>query len=208
MPTATALPTATASPLQQEVSATWLPSLQPEQGMSASPDGECKLAPFIAPTMPAKIPGITQLDETSGLHMTGSVQVIDLATYRLTVNGMVDHPLSLSLDDLRCMKKITATSDLTCYGVFSDSGTWSGVPIQAVLEKAGVQADAKMVKFTSGDDYSVKVPIEGALDEKNFLAYEMEGKPLPILHGFPLRAVFPNEPGGQWVKWLVELTVE
>ena len=158
--------------------------------------------------MPAVIPGSTQLDETTGLHMTGFVQQSDLATYRLVVTGKVDHPLSLSLDDLRCLEKITATSDLTCYGVFQDSGTWSGVPMKIVLEKAVVQAGAKEVVLRSADDFRGYVSLEDALDPRNFLAYEMEGKPLPILHGFPLRAVFPDGPGGQWVKWLVEIIVE
>jgi DMSO/TMAO reductase YedYZ molybdopterin-dependent catalytic subunit len=169
---------------------------------------QCDLPMVVAPTLPAVIPAYTELDETTGLHMTGKVQVIDLATYRLAVNGKVDHPLSLSLDDLRCMPKITATSDLTCYGVFNDSGTWSGVPIKYVLEQAGIQAGAKTVEFKSGDDFKVTMTLAEALVAKSFLAYEMEGKPLPILHGFPLRAVFPDEPGGRWVKWLVEITIE
>jgi DMSO/TMAO reductase YedYZ molybdopterin-dependent catalytic subunit len=106
------------------------------------------------------------------------------------------------------MPKITATADLICYGIFSDSGTWSGVPIQYVLEQAGIQEGAKSVILKSKDGYKLTLPLEDVIDPKNFLAYEMKGKPLPILHGFPLRAVFPNETGNQWVKWLVELTVE
>jgi DMSO/TMAO reductase YedYZ molybdopterin-dependent catalytic subunit len=46
-----------------------------------------------------------------------------------------------------------------------------------------------------------------ASNEENFLAYELSGKPLPILHGFPLRAVFPSMLGSHWVKWLVEIQI-
>jgi sulfite oxidase len=46
------------------------------------------------------------------------------------------------------------------------------------------------------------------LNPENFLAYELEGKPLPVLHGFPLRAIFPTKDGNSWVKWLVEINVQ
>jgi DMSO/TMAO reductase YedYZ molybdopterin-dependent catalytic subunit len=158
--------------------------------------------------MPDKVPAATQLDETTGLHMTGTVQKIDLASYRLKVSGKVDHPLSLSLDELRCMPKVTAVAVLSCAGVFTDSATWSGVPIIDVLDLAGVQAGARTVEFVSADGFKSTLDLVTALDIKNFLAYEMTGKPLPILHGFPLRAVLPKESGGKWVKWLVELVVK
>jgi DMSO/TMAO reductase YedYZ molybdopterin-dependent catalytic subunit len=158
--------------------------------------------------MPARIPAGNELDETTGLHMTGSVQKIDLASYRLTVSGLVDHPLSLTIDQLRCMPKVTTKAVLNCGEIFTDSGTWSGVPIRYILEQAGVQAAATTVGLKSADGYLLLISMEDARDGQNFLAYEMEGKPLPILHGFPLRAVFPNHAGSRWVKWLVEIIVE
>jgi DMSO/TMAO reductase YedYZ molybdopterin-dependent catalytic subunit len=139
--------------------------------------------------------------------MTGTVQEIDLASYRLEVRGMVDHPLSLSYDELRCLPKITTSAVLECIGVFVDSATWSGVPIAEVLKMAGIQAGAKQVQLVSADGYKPAIDLEVALDRANFLAYEMVGKPLPILHGFPLRAVLPGKPGNLWVKWLVALVV-
>lgn len=158
--------------------------------------------------MPAKVPAPNQLDETTGLHMTGIVQQIDLASYRLKVTGMVDQPLELSLDELRCMPKVTDTVLLACYGLFTDSATWSGVSFKAVLDRAGIQDGAKTLEMVSADDLHATLPLKDALAPKNFLAYEMGGKPLPILHGFPLRAVLPQTSGGKWVKWLVELVVK
>jgi len=168
----------------------------------------CNLTPVIIPTKPAIIPGYTQLDESTGLHMTGTVQEIDLASYRLIVTGMVDHPLNLSYDELRCMPKITATPTLICRGYFEDVATWSGVPLKYILNMAGVLSDAKMITLFSADGFKTFVSLEEALREDNFLAYEWEGKPLPILHGFPLRAVFPSMSGNKWIKWLVEIRVE
>ncbi len=171
-------------------------------------NGNCALEPVIAPTLPAKIPHSNELDETTGLHMTGQVQVIDLAGYRLKVGGKVDRPLSLTYDELRCMPKVTARPLLVCPGVFDDSATWSGVPIKNVLERAGVQAGASKVTLKSADGFEVSISMADALDPDNYLAYEWEGQPLPILHGFPLRAVFPGIAGGRWIKWLVEISVE
>jgi DMSO/TMAO reductase YedYZ molybdopterin-dependent catalytic subunit len=171
-------------------------------------NGICDTQPVIVPTLPAKIPETGKLDETTGLHMTGKVQVIDLASYRLKVSGKVEHPLSLSYEDLRCMPKISAAPILVCPGVFTDQAVWSGVPFSEVLRRAGVQSGAKTVRMVAADRYEFTISLETAMNPQNYLAYEWEGKPLPIQHGFPLRAVFPDQPGNQWGKWLLELVVE
>jgi DMSO/TMAO reductase YedYZ molybdopterin-dependent catalytic subunit len=167
----------------------------------------CVLTPMVAPTM-APDPGRNMLDKTTDLHMTGSPVVIDLASYRLKVTGLVDHPLSLSLDALRCMPKVTATPTLVCPGFFQDTATWSGVTIKYILELAGIQSEAYVIIMVAADQYEHRMDIQTALDEENFLAYEWEGQPLPILHGFPLRAVIPSMPGEYSVKWLLEISVE
>jgi DMSO/TMAO reductase YedYZ molybdopterin-dependent catalytic subunit len=160
------------------------------------------------PTRPPITPHTNQLDETTGMHMTGIVQQLDLATYRLKVSGLVDHPLSLTLDELRCLPKVTATPVLTCGDLFKDSATWSGVPIQEVLNLALVQAGAKTVVMLAADGYQANIPLAEALRRQNFLAYEWQNQPVPILHGFPLRAVIPDYGGWAWVKWLVEIELK
>ena len=95
------------------------------------------------PTLPAEIPAYTAVDPATGLHMTGTPKVIDLASYRLKVDGKVAHPLSLSYDELRLLPKMTATPTLVCEGYFADTTTWSGVPLKTILEMAGVQPDAE-----------------------------------------------------------------
>jgi DMSO/TMAO reductase YedYZ molybdopterin-dependent catalytic subunit len=165
------------------------------------------LEPVVAPTPPAETPGYTQLDPDTGLHVTGTAQQIDLESYRFEVSGKVDHPLSLTYDDLRCLSKIEARTILECPGFFTDEATWAGAPIREVLALAGVQEGATNIKLVSADGYSRVIPISEKLSETAFLAYEWEGEPLPILHGFPIRVVFPGISGGYWVKWLVALEV-
>jgi DMSO/TMAO reductase YedYZ molybdopterin-dependent catalytic subunit len=156
----------------------------------------------------APYPGRNALDKTTGLHVTGHAVTIDVATYRLKVTGLVDHPLSLSLDTLRCMPKVTATPSLICPGYFEDKAAWSGVPMKYVLELAGVQSGAKRITMVAVDQFETLVEIQTALKDENLLAYEWNGQPLPVLHGFPLRAVIPSMPGEKWVKWLLEIEVE
>jgi DMSO/TMAO reductase YedYZ molybdopterin-dependent catalytic subunit len=164
------------------------------------------ITPVIAPTEPAVIPNEAGVDENTGRHMMGDVQVLDLQSYRLTVTGLVDHPLSLTYDDLRCMPKMTETVTTTCYS-FADSATWSGVLISDVLKKAGMQPTAKKVTLKAPDGAVRTVSLEMALDQHNFLAYEMDGKPLPVLFGFPVRSIFINVAGQYSVKWLTSLEV-
>jgi DMSO/TMAO reductase YedYZ molybdopterin-dependent catalytic subunit len=167
----------------------------------------CQLDPVSQPPWPDEIVAPNQLDPETGLHMTGKPQPIDLATYRLNVTGMVDHPLSLTYDDLRCMRQVTDNPDLVCLGVFIDYASWTGVPIKDILELAGVMPEATKVTLVSADGYDVSLPLETASTDKNFLAYEVNGNTLPVLHGFPLRAVFPNMGGSYWIKWLVEIKI-
>jgi len=76
-----------------------------------------------------------------------------------------------------------------------------------VLERAGVQADAERLRLVSTDGYATVVFLSQLEPGEDFLAYEWEGEPLPILHGFPLRAVFPALDGNKWAKWLVQIDV-
>jgi DMSO/TMAO reductase YedYZ molybdopterin-dependent catalytic subunit len=167
----------------------------------------CAPPPIAVPTVPATIPGYTELDPATGLHMTGTVQEIDLQTYRLEVSGKVDRPLSLTYDALRCMARVELSCTLTCPGFFVDQATWAGAPVKDVLALAGVQDGAANVRLHSADGYSIALSLESASADDAFLAYEWEGEPLPILHGFPVRAVFPSLTGGDWVKWLIKIEV-
>ena len=167
----------------------------------------CSPEPIAVPTPPAEIPGYTELDPTTGLHVTGTVPELDFQSYRLEVTGKVDRPLSLTYDELRCLPKIETRCILNCPGFFQDEATWAGASLQAVLERAGVQADAERLRLVSADGYATVVFLSQLEPGEGFLAYEWEGEPLPILHGFPLRAVFPALDGSKWAKWLVQIDV-
>ena len=168
----------------------------------------CDLPPLVVPTLPAENPGYVQLDPATGLHITGDAQVVDIATWRLEISGKVERPLSLTYDDLRCMPKIELECTLICVGFFEDIATWAGVPLSHLLELAGASPTATGLKLYSADGYVTPVSMEQARAKDNFVAYEWEGEPVPILHGFPVRAVFPALDGSYWAKWLIRIEVE
>jgi len=202
-------PTATEPAVEvslEEATATTSPTLPPAT-TEATEGNPCGIAPIAVPT-PSLDPGYNRLDPSTGLHVTGKMQLIDLDTYRLRVTGRVERSLELTYDEIRCLPKVEASPDLECPGFFIDRGaTWAGVPIADVLDLAGVQGGAREIEFVSADGYKTSLELDKALDRANFLAYEWEGEPLPRLHGFPLRAVLPGLHGSRWAKWVVEIVV-
>jgi DMSO/TMAO reductase YedYZ molybdopterin-dependent catalytic subunit len=167
----------------------------------------CNPPPITVPSLPKVIPGYTELDKETGLHVTGTPPNLDFQQYHLEVSGKVHRPLQLKYDELRCMPKVTVRPELVCPGFFVDVANWSGIPLKKILERAGVQAGAKQVRLTAANHYFSVLSLKQAMAESALIAYEWEGKPLPILHGFPVRAVLPGLEGNMWVKWLQKIDV-
>jgi DMSO/TMAO reductase YedYZ molybdopterin-dependent catalytic subunit len=165
-------------------------------------------------------------------HLAGIPTAIDTATFRLEVKGEVNTPLSLSLDDLRKLPQAKVAAVNQCSGNsrgFSQprvgggqwangamgNAWWEGPRLKDVLEKAGVKAGAKQVTFNGLDmapapktpDYVKALELEHALDGECIVAHTMNGEPLPVLNGFPLRLVVPGYYATYWVKHLNEITV-
>lgn len=168
----------------------------------------CTLPTIIPPTALANPPGYAELDPVTGLHVTGQAPAVDLDSYRLVITGKVERPLALTFDDLRCMPHQTVTCTLVCPGLFEDTGSWGGASFSDVLGMAGILPEATYLRLISADDYSTFVSLTAAQSRRNLLAYEWEGELLPVLHGFPVRAVFPYLEGNRWAKWLVRIEVD
>jgi len=184
------------------------PRTTPEPTASQAAAGAlCDLPTVMPPTPPAVIPGYAELDPATGLHVTGGAEAVDLATYELLVTGRVAHPQRLTYDALRCLPRLSLRCTLVCPGYFEDDAEWAGARLSAVLDMAGVLEGASGLKLKSADGYVTLVSLRAARAESALLAYEWEGQPVPILHGFPLRAVFPDLEGNRWAKWLVEIEI-
>lgn len=166
-----------------------------------------QLETIVVPTMPDTVPKYLEIDPDTGLHMTGKPTLVDFANYRLTVTGLVENELSLTFDDVRRLPRMTATPRLECQGYFVDYATWTGGSLIALLEMAGLKSEATNVRLVSADGYKTLLTLKEAMDPENFLAYELNGETLPVLQGFPLRAVIPAMYGYAWAKWLIGIEV-
>jgi len=144
-----------------------------------------------------------------------TVPSIDPATWRLVVDGMVDERIELSFDDLVAMGLDEYSITLTCVsnevgGNLLGNAKWLGVPVREVLKLAGPQPGADMVLSRSIDGFTAGTPLTSLTDEGTdaILAVAMNGEPLPLEHGFPVRMVVPGLYGYvSATKWLTELKV-
>jgi DMSO/TMAO reductase YedYZ molybdopterin-dependent catalytic subunit len=143
-----------------------------------------------------------------GLHVTGTPVDIDIETYRLEISGAVETPLSLSLEEIKAMEVRREFVVLECPGFFTDEGNWTGVAVADLLDLAGVKPEAEQIKFVAADGkYSANLKLEEVTGDGMLIAYAFEDKPLPQVHGYPLRVVAKDQPGNRWVKWLGEIVV-
>jgi sulfite dehydrogenase (cytochrome) subunit A len=165
-------------------------------------------------------------------HLEAIPTAVDLRTWRLRIGGHVNKPLELSLDDLRRMKATSLVAVNQCSGNSRSyfqprvpggqwghgamgNARWTGVPLRDLLNRAGLKAKSEEVTFNGLDDgplpsvpdfvKALKVP--HALEPELLVAYEMNGWPLPMLNGFPVRLVVPGWFATYWVKALTEITV-
>lgn len=135
--------------------------------------------------------------------------VIDANVWRLMVKGLLDNPLTLTYDDLKSMPSTEQYATLECVsdevgGDLISTAFWKGVPLRDILEKAKIRPEATYVVFRCHDGYDVGIPLERARGG-TFLAYEMNGVPLPADHGFPLRAIVPGIYGMMNAKWITAI---
>jgi DMSO/TMAO reductase YedYZ molybdopterin-dependent catalytic subunit len=165
-------------------------------------------------------------------HLGGAPPLADRATFRLIVAGQVERPLSLTLADVMSLPGQETVAVNQCSGNsrgffqprvgggqagngMMGNARWTGVPLRTVLDRAGVKAGAVQVRFGSLDRpiepgpplFAKALDIDHARDGEVMLAWAMNGAPLPILNGYPLRLVVPGYYGTYWVKHLSDITV-
>ena len=182
---------------------------------------------------PARPGGLLTPDGIFYLRNHFPIPVLDVGAWRLSVGGLVAKPLELSLDELTEMTTDTFVATLECAGngrsLFSpapagdqwqlgavSTAEWSGVRLDDVLDRAGVQAGATELVFRGADRGTVEESSEPIWFERSLslqdargsgalLAYSMNGEPLPVRHGAPLRLVVPAWYAVASVKWLTDI---
>jgi DMSO/TMAO reductase YedYZ molybdopterin-dependent catalytic subunit len=158
-------------------------------------------------------------------------KAVDLSKWHLAIDGSVDTPLTVDFETLLHMPKAIAANTLECSGNSRSlleqkasgnpwtiggvgNAVWGGVWLKDLLAKAGVSSSARHVAFEGFENplgkaqikFIRSIPIEKAMST-TLLAYEMNGEPLPLKHGFPLRALALGWTGANCVKWLSKITL-
>ena len=184
-------------------------------------------------SIPAMIGGVVMPNARFYIRNHFQIPKLDAATFRLIVRGLVERPLSLDMRELYNMPSQTLVVTLECAGngrsLFDppiegekwglgavSTAEWTGVPLVEVLDRAGVKNAAREALFRGVDCGSLEagsesirfersLRLDDARDAGVLLAYAMNGEPLPIEHGFPLRLIVPHWYAVASVKWLDDI---
>ena len=152
--------------------------------------------------MPRVPPGQNEFDELPVLDL-GVHPPIDLARWRLAVDGAVERPLALSWDDFLALPQIDDVSDFHCVTGWSVHDLrWSGVRLSTLLALARPGADATHLMLHGRDGYSTNLPLEEALKDDVLVARALAGAPISREHGGPARVVVPQLWAWKGAKWL------
>jgi DMSO/TMAO reductase YedYZ molybdopterin-dependent catalytic subunit len=140
------------------------------------------------------------------------VPKVDAADWRLRIHGMVDNEIEMDLLQLLDRPLIERDITLACVsnevgGNYIGNARWIGAPLKPILEEAGVRRGADQVVSKSADGFTIGTPTAALLDGRDaMLAVAMNGEPLPLKHGFPVRMVVPGLYGYvSAMKWLVDM---
>lgn len=181
---------------------------------------------LIKPTTPVAIPAGAQLDvkgitpyvvDNAAFYRIDTALVVpqlDTAGWSLKVHGMVDREVTIDWATLLTKPMQDALVTLMCVsnevgGDLTGNAVWTGWPVRELLKMAGPKTGADMVLSTSSDGWTAGTPLSVLTDDRNALiAIAMNGEPLPLEHGFPVRLVVPGLYGYvSATKWLTELKV-
>lgn len=170
-------------------------------------------APSVTATEVYETPFVTSVKDFFRIDTAfGGPPMVDAATWRLKIHGMVESPLTMSLDDIASMPQVEHTITLGCVsnevgGDLIGTSKWGGVLLADVLRRAGVKSGAEQLVSTSSDGWTCGTPVTAVLDGRPaMLVTHMNGEPLTAEHGFPVRMVVPGLFGYvSATKWLTSL---
>jgi DMSO/TMAO reductase YedYZ molybdopterin-dependent catalytic subunit len=150
-----------------------------------------------------------------GQKLTNGFPVLDLGVqpeialhdWKLSVNGLVEKPLTLSWDAFSALPQVDDVSDFHCVTTWSKYDCrWGGVAFTTLYELAQPKSEAQFVYFTGYDGYSTNVPLAACLDDDVMIATRFDGAPLPREHGGPARVIIPKLYAWKGAKFVSGIT--
>jgi DMSO/TMAO reductase YedYZ molybdopterin-dependent catalytic subunit len=165
---------------------------------TTSPSGEVEATEYLGQKL-------TPINEQNNNALKGT-QNIDKATYKLTVDGLVDKPLSLSYPDLLSYPQVSKLMDLDCVEGWSFTAKWTGPEMKAILTAAGVKPEALIAIFHTTDGGAFTSLDLIYINEKDIiLGLKLNDITLPAERGFPFQVVAQSKYGYKWAKWVTEI---
>jgi DMSO/TMAO reductase YedYZ molybdopterin-dependent catalytic subunit len=133
----------------------------------------------------------------------GSVPTVDLARWRFTVGGLVEHRFALTWDELEALPRRETVCDIHCVTRWSRyDNVFEGVPVQSLLERAGIQPTARYVLVSAEQGYTTNLPLSDLDRAENLLALRHNGEALTPEHGGPVRLLVPHLYFWKSAKWV------
>lgn len=197
IPAMTAL-TSCQSPATTSVSTTTVTSTSVITSVSTTPV-EIEATEFLGTKL-------TPINRQGNSALAG-VQVIDRDTYKLTIDGLVDHPLQLSYDELQTYPQISKLQPLNCVDGWSFTAKWTGPTLNSLFADAGVQPSAKIAIFYTADGPNGYTSLDlSYIQERDIIiALRLNDVTLPADRGFPFQVVAESKYGYKWAKWVTRI---
>ena len=152
-------------------------------------------------------PGQVKTDKWPVLHY-GSVPRVDLATWELRVDGLVDHPQRWTWEQFQALPRVQVFSDIHCVTRWSRyDNLWEGVSIREVLRRAVPQASGRFAIIHAAQGFTTNLPLTELDQDDVLLADRHDGEPLTPDHGWPLRLVVPRRYFWKSAKWVSRIEV-
>lgn len=150
------------------------------------------------------VPGATSVNGFTIYTVTAGYPAFHPASYRLTIDGMVEKPLTMTIDDILSHAAVVETRFYQCVTGWSVPNTrWMGLRLSALLDQVQPHPDAHALTFYSFDGtYTESLTMDQARQRDVLLAYKLDGKPLSRAQGAPLRLVVPGMYGYKYIKWV------
>ena len=157
---------------------------------------------------PARLPKGQYLTDRFPVLHVGDVPTYEPGEWDLTINGLVDHPFTIGLDELQAMPSVSLTFDIHCVTKWSKfDTTWTGVRVRDLLARAGVQRRATHVLEHAEYGYTTNLPLADISTDEAIVAYAYEGEPIEPIHGGPVRIVVPHLYFWKSAKWVRTIEV-
>lgn len=165
------------------------------------------------PAAPSALPGATATAGSSPppkawsweIRYIGGTPKIDGAAWRLRVDGLVDRPFELSLDELRALPRTEFRARMKCVECWSGAALWQGAAGADLMAVAKALPAATHLRLVAVEDYDTTLPLALVTAPRTLFVYAMDGAPLPPDNGFPLRLLVPSQYGYKNIKGIVRL---